>query len=162
MRHPFPASRRAGSGAPVQPRGIEDRPMSTTQSKAGSGVERPLSPHLFIYAPSWTMVMSVVHRGTGAALYFGTLLLAAWLIAVGAGAATYDKVQWLFGSWIGLIVLFGYTWALLCHLIGGIRFLIWDMILGFGERERRLLAIGSYVLAGVLTVLVWIVGYMVK
>jgi len=136
--------------------------MSTTQSKAGSGVERPLSPHLFIYAPSWTMVMSVVHRGTGAALYFGTLLLAAWLIAVGAGAATYDKVQWLFGSWIGLIVLFGYTWALLCHLIGGIRFLIWDMILGFGEQERRFLAIGTYVLAGVLTVLVWIVGFMVK
>ena len=136
--------------------------MSTSNSKPAGGVERPLSPHLFIYAPSWTMVMSVVHRGTGAALYFGTLLLAAWLIALGAGAATYDKVQWLFGSWIGLIVLFGCTWALLCHLIGGIRFLIWDMVFGFGEEARRWLAIGTYVFAGILTVLVWIVGYMVK
>ncbi|MDK9695167.1 MAG: succinate dehydrogenase, cytochrome b556 subunit [Siculibacillus sp.] len=135
--------------------------MSTSKAKAAGGVERPLSPHLFIYAPSWTMVMSVVHRGTGAALYFGTLLLAAWLIAAASGQAAYDKVAWLFGTWIGLLVLFGYTWALVCHLIGGIRFLIWDMILGFGP-ERRLLALGTWVLSGVFTILIWIVAYMVK
>lgn len=133
----------------------------STQSKAGNGVERPLSPHLFIYAPSWTMIMSVVHRGTGAALYFGTLLLAAWLIAAASGPAAYDWAQWAFGSWIGRLVLFGYTWALVCHLIGGIRFLIWDMIIGFGE-ERRLLSLGTWVLSGVFTILIWVVGYMVK
>lgn len=136
--------------------------MSTTQSKAGSGVERPLSPHLFIYAPSWTMVMSVVHRGTGAALYFGTLLLAVWLIAAASGKAAYDSVQWLFGSWIGLLVLFGYTWALVCHLIGGIRFLIWDFGLCFDEKSRFMLSKLNLFLSVPLTILVWVVGYAVK
>jgi succinate dehydrogenase / fumarate reductase cytochrome b subunit len=134
----------------------------STKSKSGSGVERPLSPHLFIYAPSWTMVMSVVHRGTGAALYFGTLLLAAWLIAVGAGKSTYDTVSWMFNTWLGQLVLLGFAWSLLCHLLGGIRFLIWDLCYGFGEKERRWLAIGTYIGSGVLTVLVFIIGYIVK
>ena len=134
----------------------------STQSKAGNGVERPLSPHLFIYAPSWTMVMSVVHRGTGAALYFGTLLLAAWLIAAASGPATYDWAMWAFGSWIGRLVLFGYTWALVCHLIGGIRFLIWDFGKCFDEKPRFMLSKLNIVLSVPLTVLIWIVGYAVK
>ena len=122
---------------------------------------RPLSPHLQVYKPIPTMVMSIVHRITGAALYFGTVLVAWWLIAAAIGKDYFDWVNWLYGTIIGRLVLFGYTWALVCHWLGGIRFLIWDMILGFGP-ERRLLAIGTYVLSGVFTILIWIVGYLVK
>ncbi len=62
---------------------------------------RPLSPHLQIYKPIPTMVMSIVHRITGGALYFGTILVAWWLIAAASGEAYYDWVSWAFGTWIG-------------------------------------------------------------
>jgi succinate dehydrogenase / fumarate reductase, cytochrome b subunit len=136
--------------------------MSTTQSKAGSGVERPLSPHLQIYAPSWTMVMSIVHRITGAALYFGTLLLAYWLIAAASGDAAFATAQAIFGSILGRLVLFGYTWALIHHLIGGIRFLIWDFGLAFDAQARLMLSKANLFLSVPLTILVWIVGYAFK
>src|SRR5262245_32092878 len=89
---------------------------------------RPLSPHLQIYKPMLTMVMSIVHRITGGALYFGMLLPAWWLIAAATGPNAYANVEWFMGSLIGQLVLFGYTWALLHHMLGGIRHLIWDTI----------------------------------
>ena len=134
----------------------------STQSKAGSGVERPLSPHLQIYAPSWTMVMSIVHRITGAALYFGTLLLAWWLIAAAVGGSSFATAQAVFGSFLGRLVLFGYTWAFVHHLIGGIRFLIWDFGKCFEEKPRFMLSKINIFLSVPLTVLIWIVGYAVK
>src|SRR6185369_768670 len=88
--------------------------------------ERPLSPHLTIYRPTVTMTMSIIHRITGAALYFGTLLVAWWLIAASTSQHYFEFVNWLFGSWIGRLVLLGYTWALLHHMLGGVRHLVWD------------------------------------
>ncbi len=76
------------------------------------------------------MMMSIVHRITGTLLYFGMLLLAWWLIAAAAGPNAYASVEWFMGSLIGQIVLFGYTWALIHHMLGGIRHLIWDTIHG--------------------------------
>ena len=64
-------------------------------------VQRPISPHLSIYKPMLTMMMSIVHRITGGALYFGTLLLAWWLIAAASGPNAYAKVQWFMGTFIG-------------------------------------------------------------
>ena len=83
------------------------------------------------------MMMSIVHRITGAALYFGTLLLAWWLIAAASGPNAYAKVQWFIGTFIGRLILFGYTWALIHHMLGGIRHLIWDTGRGFGPTERE-------------------------
>ena len=83
------------------------------------------------------MMMSIVHRITGAALYFGTLLLAWWLIAAASGPNAYAKVQWFMGTFIGRLILFGYTWALIHHMLGGIRHLIWDTGRGFGATERE-------------------------
>src|ERR1700757_3212607 len=93
-----------------------------------SGIEkpRPLSPHLSIYRPMLSMMMSIVHRITGAALYFGTLLLVWWLLAVASGPVAYATFQSAASSWIGRLVLFGYTWALVHHMLGGLRYLIWD------------------------------------
>jgi succinate dehydrogenase / fumarate reductase cytochrome b subunit len=92
--------------------------------------ERPLSPHLQIYKPTLTMMMSIVHRITGGALYFGMLLVAWWLIAASSPNG-YARFQWFASSWIGRLILFGYTWALIHHMLGGVRHLIWDLGYGF-------------------------------
>ena len=122
-------------------------------------VQRPISPHLTIYKPMLTMMMSIVHRITGSALYFGTVLLVWWLVAAASGPNAYAKVQWFMGSWLGLIILFGYTWALIHHMLGGIRHLIWDTGHGFGP-ERDSLALMTAVGSIGLTVLLWVVGYL--
>lgn len=120
---------------------------------------RPLSPHLQIYRPMLTMMMSIVHRITGAGLYFGMLMLAWWLIATAAGPAAYAKFQWFMESFIGRLTLFGFTWALLHHMLGGIRHLIWDTGRGFGPAEREWLTLATLIGSVGLTVLVWIIGY---
>lgn len=123
-------------------------------------VARPLSPHLQIYRPTLTMMMSIVHRITGAALYFGMLLLAWWLIAAAAGPTAYANVQAFMGTFIGRVILFGYTWALLHHMLGGIRHLIWDTGRGFGPHEREWLTLATLVGSVALTVILWLVGAM--
>ena len=124
-------------------------------------VERPLSPHLTIYRLTLTMMMSIVHRITGAALYVGTLLVAWWLIAAASGPNGYATVQWFMGSWIGRLMLFGYTWALIHHMLSGLRYLIWDTGRGFGPSEREWLVRATLFGSVTLTVVLWIVGYLV-
>lgn len=131
-------------------------------AEANPQIERPLSPHLMAYSWPLTMISSILHRVTGAALYFGTLLLVWWLIAAATSTAYFDFVSWIFGSWFGQLVLFGYTWALLQHMAGGLRHFVWDFGLGFGPVEREVLTYGSYVFSGGLTVLVWAIGYLVR
>src|ERR1700730_4190375 len=84
-------------------------------------IERPLSPHLQIYRLTLTMAMSIAHRVTGAALYLGALLLVWWLVAAATSARQYDVVNAVFSSWLRRIVLFGYTSALMHHMLGGMR-----------------------------------------
>ena len=111
--------------------------MSDTRTlQARPPAERPLSPHLQIYRPMLTMMMSIVHRITGFGLYFGTLLLAWWLNSA-QGPNGYGKFQAFAGSWVGRLILFGYTWALIHHALGGIRYLIWDSGRGFRPRRAR-------------------------
>lgn len=119
---------------------------------------RPLSPHLQIYKPIPTMVMSIVHRITGAALAAGTVLLACWLIAAASGEEQFNWISWLFGTWIGIIVLFGYTWALVHHMLGGLRHFMWDMGHGFDKHFTTKVAIIMPVVSVCLTVLIWIIG----
>jgi len=95
-------------------------------AEAKQAIQRPLSPHLSIYRPLINMMMSIVHRITGTALYFGTLLLAAWLVAAAMGEEQFALVNTLFGHPIGKLVLLGYTWALIHHMLGGLRHLLWD------------------------------------
>ena len=117
--------------------------------------ERPLSPHIQIYYPLINMVMSIVHRITGAALYIGSLLLAWWLIAAATGPDYYNYVVSWFATWPGKLVLLGYTWALMHHMLGGIRHLIWDTGLGFDLKTIDILSWGSLAGSLVLTVLIW-------
>lgn len=133
-----------------------------SKSQATQSRARPLSPHLGIYRPTVTMTTSIVHRITGCALYFGTLLVAWWLIAAATSREYFDFVSWVFGSWIGQLVLFGYTWALMQHLLGGVRHLIWDTGVGLEKHTASKIAWATVFGAVVLTLLVWIVGYMLR
>ena len=123
---------------------------------------RPLSPHLQIYKPILTMVMSILHRITGAALYFGTVLLAWWLIAAAAGPSYFDFVNGIYGSIIGRLILFGFTWALVHHMLGGLRHFIWDMGAGFGKEARECLAKATIIGSVAVTLILWIIGYAVR
>ena len=111
------------------------------------------------YRWTLTMALSIVHRATGIALYFGTLLLAWWLIAAASGPGAYAHVQAFTGSFIGRLIVFGYTWALFHHLLSGLRHLVWDLGYGFKANEREALTWGALIGGISLTVLVWIVAY---
>jgi len=108
------------------------------------------------YRWTLTMVMSIVHRLTGMALYFGTLLVVWWLLATASGPSAYATFQGFISSWFGRLILFGYTFALIHHLLGGVRHLIWDLGYGFGPNEREWLTRAALIGSISLTVLLWI------
>lgn len=129
--------------------------MASAETQAGKVRQRPLSPHLQVYKPLINMVMSIVHRITGAALYFGTLLLAWWLVAAAAGPDYFAFVNGLFATPIGMLVLVGYTWALLHHMLGGIRHLIWDTGRGFDLGTVNLMSWSTIIGSLALTAGLW-------
>jgi succinate dehydrogenase / fumarate reductase cytochrome b subunit len=120
---------------------------------------RPLSPHLQIYKPQISSVLSILHRITGIALAAGTLLFAWWVIAAAIGPDAFATVQSVVGAWYGRLLLFGWTLALFYHLCNGIRHLGWDA--GFGFDLPTMAATGWTVVvaAVVLTFVAWIFGY---
>ena len=122
-------------------------------------VSRPLSPHLQIYRRTMTMMMSIAHRISGAALYLGTLILAWWLLSVAAGPEAYSLFESFISTWIGRLMLFVFTWALMHHMLGGIRHFIWDMGKGFSLGVANAMAWGTLVGGFVLTIFVWWIGY---
>jgi succinate dehydrogenase / fumarate reductase cytochrome b subunit len=121
---------------------------------------RPLSPHVQIYRWSATMAMSILHRVTGVALYLGTVLLTVYLMAAAGGGVAFAQISSFFGSPIGLVILFGYTFALMLHVCGGLRHAVWEAARGFDPVSRNLLAWGSLIGAVVLTLLAWAGAYM--
>lgn len=123
--------------------------------------DRPLSPHLQVYRPQYTSVLSILHRIAGVALAAGSVLLVYWLVAAAAGAEAYETARGLVGSIIGQLFLFGWTLALFYHLCNGIRHLFWDA--GVGLELRTSFRSGMAVLAAtiVLTLATWIAGYAV-
>ena len=116
---------------------------------------RPLSPHLSIYRITWLMAGSIIHRLTGAALYFGALILLWGLVALNLGPEAYQSFLGCAQSLIGKLVLFGYTLALMQHALGGLRHLIWDTGRGLSVPVARALTIASFMGAILLTLLIW-------
>lgn len=127
----------------------------------GKLVRRPLSPHLQVYKPQLSSATSIFHRGTGIALGAGTLLLTAWLVSAATGDTAFSVVQALLASWIGIVVLMGFTLALFYHFCNGIRHLFWDT--GRGFELEAMHRNGRMVIAGavVLTVVFWVIGFLV-
>ena len=117
--------------------------------------QRPLSPHLSVYRLTLTMLTSIVHRITGGAMYVGTILLVGWLAAAAIGEGALETVQAIFGHWLGQIVLFGYTWALFQHMLGGLRYFTWDTGNGLDHPTRERLAQANIIGSVLLTLIVW-------
>ena len=120
---------------------------------------RPLSPHLQVYRWQLTMAMSIFHRMTGVGLALGLLLLTWWLAAAASGPEYFKLVHAVMGSWIGRLILLGFTGSLFFHLCNGIRHLLWDVGHGFEiETMRRTAYLGGFMTV-LLTLGTFLVGY---
>ncbi len=122
-------------------------------------VDRPLSPHLQVYRPQITSVLSILHRITGVALTFATLLLTWWLVAAAYGPEQFASAQAFLGSWIGQLLLWGFTFAVFYHLANGVRHLLWDFGWGFEITQVRTTGIVVVAFAAVATVITLIAAY---
>jgi len=132
--------------------------MSSAEAKAS----RPLSPHIQIYHWYVTMIVSIVHRVTGGALYFGTLLLAWWLVALAAGPAPFAFANRVLGSWFGILVMIGFSWALIHHALGGLRHFVWDFGYALDKPARDTISLLNIIGSLALTVILWAVIYFVR
>jgi succinate dehydrogenase / fumarate reductase cytochrome b subunit len=136
--------------------------LLVARDSEGRLIRRPLSPHLQIYRPQITTVLSIFHRLTGIALSVGTLLFVWWLVAAATGPEAYARAQGFIGSPIGWLLLFGWTLALFYHLFAGMRHLAWDA--GYGFQKHEYLRSGQAVVIAtvVCTLLAWIVGLALR
>jgi len=117
--------------------------------------ERPLSPHLQIYRPVISMVMSIFHRITGTVLYLGMIVLAWWLIAAASGPDYYAVAMDWIGSVLGYLILLGLSWAVFHHALGGLRHFLWDTGRGFAIPTVLRLSWATLLGSLTLTVLFW-------
>lgn len=88
--------------------------------------KRPLSPHIQVYKPQLTSVMSIMHRLTGVALFFGCFMITCWLMGIANNGPQFQNFHQFMSGWVGRILLFGWSFALIYHLLNGMRHLIWD------------------------------------
>jgi succinate dehydrogenase cytochrome b subunit len=123
--------------------------------------ERPLSPHLQIYRPQLTSVLSITHRVTGLILSVGSIFLVWWLVAAASGDGAFAAAQAFWASWLGLLLLFGWTFALFFHLCNGIRHLVWDAGFGFTLEAAYVSGLAVVAASAALTLVAWIAGLFV-
>jgi len=118
---------------------------------------RPLSPHLQIYKPQLTSVLSITHRGTGVFLSIGALLLALWFLSIAIGPQSYSNIQIHLVAWYGQLALLAWVFSFYYHLANGIRHLFWDA--GMGLEISTTYKSGYAVIATsiLLTALTWYV-----
>ncbi len=135
--------------------------LSVARNSEGKLVRRPLSPHLQVYRPQMTTFTSIMHRATGVALAVGTLLMTWWLVAAASSDESFATVQFFMGSPLGLLFLFGWTLALVYHLLNGIRHLAWDAGYGFDAPLYRQTGMAVLIGTVAITVLLWIVGLVI-
>ncbi len=121
----------------------------------GAAGNRPLSPHLQVYRPQITSVLSILHRITGVVLALGIIPLVYWFAAVAGGPAAYQQAYGVLSSGFVQLLLLGWVLAFSYHLLNGVRHLLWDA--GWGFELRQVYASGWAVLAGavLITLLVW-------
>ncbi len=132
--------------------------LLVARNSEGKLIQRPLSPHLQVYRPQISTILSISHRITGIALCVGTVLMTWWLMASAGSVSAYETMQNFVGSWLGLLMLFGWTAALWYHFLAGIRHLFWDA--GFGYDLKTFHTSGWSVIAGTVavTLLSWGAG----
>lgn len=124
-----------------------------------SKTSRPLSPHLQVYKLPLLAKLSILHRITGVALSAGAILLPIVLLAIASNQACYDFVVKHLSAWYGLVVLFGFTLALMYHLCNGIRHLFWDAGYGFDPKTADKTGVFAVLSAIILTASIWAVAF---
>ncbi|MEG8099128.1 succinate dehydrogenase, cytochrome b556 subunit [Candidatus Liberibacter brunswickensis] len=122
---------------------------------------RPISPHLQIYKLIPTMFVSIAHRITGSVVYLGTPGVVLWFFCVASGKSALSYLRYYTESYFLKICFFLYTWAIIHHMLGGIRYLIWDSGLCFDKRISTQMAKINIIVAIVLVSIIWIVKDLV-
>ena len=117
--------------------------------------KRPLSPHLMIYKPQLTSVLSITHRGTGVFLSIGSLFLSCWLLSIANGPESYSSLQNYISAWYGQILLWAWVFSLYFHLCNGIRHLFWDIGLGLEIKTTYTSGYAVVVITFLLTAATW-------
>ena len=120
---------------------------------------RPLSPHLQVYRPQLTSVLSILFRIMGVATSVGSIVLIWWLAAAASGPEYFELVQSFLGSWFGRLMLFGWTLALVFHLCNGIRHLYWDAGKGLELETAYTSGKAVMVFTVLITLGLWVLAY---
>ncbi len=120
--------------------------------------KRPLSPHLQIYKLPITAKLSVIHRGTGVVLSIGLILLAIVLASAASGETAWASMNWFLSSWLGYLILIGFTASLYFHFCNGIRHLFWDAGKGLDLESAEKSAYGVLIATVALTVFTWVIA----
>ena len=126
-----------------------------------STTDRPLSPHIGIYKPQITSVLSILHRATGMFLCFGAVVFAWWVIALALGPEPYAAVRSALGSWLGRLLLFAWTFSFFFHLCNGVRHLFWDAGVGFELRTVQASGLAVVAASIALTIIAFGLAYAV-
>ncbi len=120
---------------------------------------RPLSPHLQVYKPQITSVLSILHRITGIGLASGALALVLWLAAAASGEDYYELAKAILRHWFGQLFLLGWTWALFYHFCNGLRHMFWDIGIGLEIHQVRISGWLIVFASILLTLTSWLIGY---
>ena len=122
--------------------------------------QRPLSPHLQIYKPQITSILSILHRGTGIVLSIGSIILVLWIVTLTLGESTYLMFSNIINNWFGKFIIFGFTFALFYHLSNGIRHLFWDAGYGYELNHAYISGISVIISSLLLTSMTWLIVYI--
>ncbi|WP_298222873.1 succinate dehydrogenase, cytochrome b556 subunit [Acidocella sp.] len=138
--------------------------LMTGRNSEGCLVRRPISPFMLgsAYRFQISSTTSILHRIAGCVLGVGTLLLTLWLTCAAVGDSAFSVIQAFFASWIGLLMLFGFTVALFYHFCNGIRHLLWDAGIGFDIPDMRRNGILVFAATIILSVLFWGIAFWVS
>ncbi len=117
---------------------------------------RPLSPHLQIYRPQLTSILSITHRGTGIFLSLGVVVLAYWLVAIAGGEGPYATARECLSSVPGKLLLAAWSFSFYFHLCNGIRHLFWDVGIGFELKTVYASGYTVVVASLAMTALTWV------
>lgn len=135
--------------------------LMVARNTDGKLVRRPLSPHLQVHRWPISMALSILHRASGVALGVGTLMLTWWLVAAARSDASFAGVQWFLGTFIGRLMLLGWTVALFYHLCSGVRHVWMDTGRGFEKAEYDTSAKAVVGATAALTAVAWIAALVI-
>ena len=120
--------------------------------------QNPISPHLQIYRWHISSLLSITHRIVGVINLLALILMFFWLLALGLGESNYELFLLVFNSFLGKLILIGFTWSMSFHIFSGVRHLIWDMGYGFEIKTSNISGILVILSSLISTIIFWLFG----